>query len=82
MKKGKYLLVFVEEAVLNKNYFGYVAGRIEVWTQDENYNIGEIRFLTLRKNKSWWRFHKKYNGQWVNKATFIRIAKTIRKEFV
>jgi hypothetical protein len=43
-KNKKYSLNFVEEAVLNSDYFGCVAGRVEVYG-GSSYANGEIRFF-------------------------------------
>jgi len=43
-KNKKYFLSFVEEAVLNSNYFGCFAGRVEVYSNGP-YADNEIRFF-------------------------------------
>jgi hypothetical protein len=43
-KNKKYSLSFVEEAVLNSDYFGCVGGRVEVYSNG-SYADDEIRFL-------------------------------------
>ena len=39
---------FVEEAVLNPDYRGYIGGRIEVERPGDHFPSDEIRFLTKR----------------------------------
>ena len=45
----KYFLSFIEEAVMNPDYEGYVAGRVEVYEADAGeYAKEEIRFFTKK----------------------------------
>ncbi len=37
---------FIEEAVLNPDYQGYIGGRIEVHRPEDSYCLREIRFFT------------------------------------
>lgn len=45
--KKKYFFSVVEEAIMNPDYFGFRAGRIEVFDRDDpsGYDIGEARFM-------------------------------------
>ena len=43
----KYFISFIEEGIQNPDYYGYVGGRIEVYS-DGPYADEEIRFLTKR----------------------------------
>ncbi len=49
----KYFITFTEECIMNERYFGYWGGRLEVFTDEEQYNIDEFRVLT--KSKSFYR---------------------------
>ena len=42
----KYFLSFIEEAVMNPDWAGYVGGRVEVTRAGEDYASEEIRFFT------------------------------------
>ena len=42
----KYFLSFIEEAVMNPDWAGYVGGRVEVTKAGEDYASEEIRFFT------------------------------------
>lgn len=44
--KTKFFISFIEEAVLNEDYDGYITGRVEVSTKDNTFPIEEIGFLT------------------------------------
>ena len=45
-KNKKFFLSFIEEAVLNPDYEGYVGGRVEISETGEEYAKEEIRFFT------------------------------------
>jgi len=51
----KYYIFYVEECVLNHNYFGMEGGRCEVRIDEEQYAINEYRFLTDKKSWVWFR---------------------------
>jgi len=44
--KVRFFLSFIEEAVLNPDYEGYVGGRVEISETGEEYAKEEIRFFT------------------------------------
>ena len=44
--KVRFFLSFIEEAVLNPDWAGYVGGRVEVTRAGEDYASEEIRFFT------------------------------------
>ncbi len=46
MNKGLIFISFIEEAVLNSNYYGYIGGRIEVQRSNDQLPSEEIRFFT------------------------------------
>jgi len=54
-----YSLSFVEEVVMNEDYKGYIAGRVEVWTQWSKYDVDELRFLT-NKHRGYYELREKY----------------------
>ena len=58
MIHGKtFFLSFVEEGILNSDYFGYIGGRVEVYETGPDasqYAIEEIRFLTKKQDE----YHK------------------------
>ena len=42
----KYFINFIEEAVMNPKYKGFVGGRVEIIPDGEHYASEEIRFFT------------------------------------
>lgn len=46
----RYYVSFVEEGIMNQDYFGYVGGRCEVRVDEEQYAIKEYRYLTNKKS--------------------------------
>lgn len=46
MQKKNIFISFVEEAVMNPDYQGYIGGRIEVNYPGDHYHSEEIRFFT------------------------------------
>jgi len=76
----KYFLSFVEEMVLNPNYQGYVGGRIEVYVENQEYAVEEIRFFT-KKIEKFYRFRKKWDFKVVSLKKLNTIRKTARKRF-
>ena len=44
--KVRFFLSFIEEAVMNPDWAGYVGGRVEVTKAGEDYASEEIRFFT------------------------------------
>jgi len=45
----KYFFSVVEEAIMNKDYFGYRGGRIEIHREDQPYAVDEVRFFIPEK---------------------------------
>lgn len=54
-----YYLSFVEEVIMNPDYFGHLGGRVEVWTQWSPYDVDEYRFFT-NKTKEFYLLRDKY----------------------
>ena len=46
----KYYIYFVQECIMNENYFDYTAGRCEVRIDEEQYSINEYRYFTNKKS--------------------------------
>lgn len=69
-----YFLSFTEEIVQNPDYFDYVVGRVEVWTQWSMYDVDEWRFLT-KDIKGFQKLRDKYE---LKDMTYWRLKK-IRK---
>lgn len=80
-KSKEYTLSFVEEAVRNPKYSGWVAGRMEVLKPDESsYSTDEIRFFTPR-NAEWTKFVDKYDCEDVYKNELDDVIKIVKEKF-
>lgn len=77
----KYFISFVEEGVLNPDYEGYVAGRVEVSVDGIVYAVEEIRFLT-DKQEEYYKFRAKWDFQYVNEGQLVEIRETIKEKFM
>ncbi len=79
----KYFVSFVEEAVLNPDYLGYIAGRIEVsedWPESEHWPINELRFLTT-KTLAFDQFRDQFDGVRLTRQELGRLAVEIQLRF-
>ena len=45
-KVNRYYISFIEECIQHPSYLDYIAGRIEVFESDAQYDCKEIRFFT------------------------------------
>ncbi len=75
-ERRKYFVSFIEEAVLNPDYLGYIAGRIEVsedWPESEHWPIMELRFLTT-KTLAFDQFRDQFDGVRLNRQQLGRMA--------
>jgi hypothetical protein len=72
----KYFISFVEEAVMNPKWAGYIGGRIEVYSDDSTsgYATDEIRFFT-KKVDDFYAFREKYDFKDVDETTLNLIRK-------
>lgn len=62
--KFKYFISFTEECIMNPKYFGYTAGRAEIWEQESEYDVDEYRYLT--KKQSFYKFRDFFEFKNVN----------------
>ena len=76
----KYFLSFVEEGIFNPKYQGYVGGRIEVYTEESQWAVDEIRFLT-NKVAAFYALRDKYDFKEVGKKKLTEIEKIVKKKF-
>ena len=74
----KYFLSFIEEAVLNPDYEGYVGGRVEVTKAGEDYASEEIRFFT-NKLSDFYRLRDELDFKEVSAAQLQRLKKTLNE---
>jgi hypothetical protein len=79
----KYFISFVEEAVMNPDWAGYVGGRIEVSDvgSDTGYAAEEIRFFTKNRLSEFYRLRDEYDFKEINAAQLDRLRKEVAKNF-
>ncbi|MBV6343416.1 hypothetical protein [Candidatus Magnetobacterium casense] len=78
----KTYISFVEEAVMNPDYRGYIGGRIEVHRpEDRGYHSEEIRFFTDEPEK-FNAFRDKYDMKEVTKEQLEAIKEIVRLYFM
>jgi hypothetical protein len=72
----KYLISFVEEAVMNPQWDGYIGGRIEVTPDGSPFGHAseEIRFFT-KKTDEFYLFRDQYDFKDVDETTLNLIRK-------
>ena len=71
---------FVEEGIMNPQYYGYVGGRIEVRRPEDHWASEEIRFFTNRLDE-FYAFRELWDGEDVTNKELAIIRKIIKKEF-
>lgn len=76
----EYSISFIEEGVLNPDYRGYVAGRVEVGVENEPYAVEEIRFLTDRREE-FHAFREKWDLRDVNQEQLDEIRNAIKEKY-
>jgi len=77
--KGKFFLNFVEEAILNPDYYGYRGGRVEVVDDKAMYPCEEIRFFTSRV--TFIDFRDKWDMRMVSEKQLSRVRSEINEQF-
>jgi len=80
-----FYLNFVEEFVLNPDYEGYRAGRVEIFQetpQESPYAIDEYRFFYPReKEKAFDIFRDKWDFKSLNEEELIKFKEFLQKEY-
>jgi len=76
--KVRFFLSFIEEAVLNPDYEGYVGGRVEISETGEEYAKEEIRFFT-NKLSDFYRLRDELDFKEVTAAQLQRLKKTLNE---
>lgn len=79
-KNKNIFISFIEEAILNENYTGYVGGRIEVSYPADKYPRDEIRFFT-NKIKEFYNFREEWDMKEVSSKELKFIKDKVKKEF-
>lgn len=83
--KDKFMLSFVEmgwvsSKKIDPRLIGWITGRMEIFTHESKYNIGEKLFCTPYTDE-WRNFEEKYEGEWVDKEELERVIKTLKEKF-
>jgi hypothetical protein len=73
----KWYLSFVEEAILNKDYEGFIGGRVEATGTGSDYPDEEIRFFT-NKLSDWYRLRDQYDLCEVGAKDLERLRRELR----
>lgn len=77
----KYFLSFVEEAVMNPRYEGYVGGRMEIYdAKNGPYALREVRFFT-RDRDAFCAFRNKWDFKIVTERRLAQIEADIKLHF-
>jgi len=79
----RYFLSFVEEAIMNPQYEGYVAGRLEIYDDGANagpYALREVRFFTGDR-RGFYKFCNKWDFKTVSERRLAKIEADIRRRF-
>lgn len=76
----KYWLNFVGEFIMNSNYEGYIAGRIEIRDNYNPYSMEEMRYFT-NKVQEFNSFDNKWDLKQVSKRQIERIKRIVKEKF-
>ena len=74
----KYFISFIEEGIQNPDYYGYVGGRIEVYSEGP-YAYEEIRFLTTRVG-DFTKFRDEWDFKHISESE-LNTLRNLAKEF-
>jgi hypothetical protein len=76
-KNKKAFVSFVEEAVLNPLYEGFVGGRAEVTRDGDDYPSEEIRFLTKEHKSEYYRLRDLWDFKELTAAQLDKLRKDL-----
>lgn len=77
MRSKLYFISFVEEAVLNPKWEGYVGGRVEITGPGDDYPREEIRFLT-NKLSEFYRVRDTWDFKEINAGKLEQLRKILK----
>ena len=72
---------FIEEAVMNPQYSGYIGGRVEVSYPQDHFPSIEIRFLTKRA-KEFRSFRDTWDMKRISRNEFRMLKEVIGRKFM
>jgi len=82
MSGKRYFLSFVEEAVMNPQFAGYIGGRVEIIPDDSatGYSSEEIRFFT-KDTDGFYALREKWDFIEVNEKSLDELRRTIGEKY-
>ena len=75
----KYFVSFIEEGIFNQKYLEYTGGRVEIYDDNSQYAIDELRFFT--KDKAWFKFREIWDFKEVTEEQLEFIKKEIKDKY-
>lgn len=79
-RKVEIFISFIEEGIMNPQYWGYVGGRIEVSKPDDSFTTEEIRFFT-KNTEEYYKFRDEWDMKEITKTKLEEIRKTVEEKF-
>lgn len=81
MNKFRYFISFIEEAVMNPHYEGYIAGRLEIYDREDTsgHASEEIRFFT--KDPGFYDFRDKWDFKKIHGNRLNWLRRFIRQKY-
>jgi len=79
-KVNRYYISFIEECIQHPSYLDYIAGRIEVFESDAQYDCKEIRFFT-KDVKKFRAFRDRWDMKDITEKQLQRIEEKVGQEF-
>jgi hypothetical protein len=76
----KYSISFTEESVMNPKYHDYIGGRMEVYVENEPFNVEEVRFFT-KDIKGFNKFREKWECKDVSQEELDKLKDIITNSF-
>jgi len=81
MQKKNIFISFIEEAVMNPEYQGYIGGRIEVSHPGDHYPSEEIRFFT-NNTERFYTFREKWDWKKITNDDLDILRKIVQLYFI
>jgi len=79
-KKCSLFISFIEECIMNPDYYDYVGGRIEVSKLGNYFASEEIRFFT-KNVEEFYNFREKWDMKEITKGELEEIRQTVKEHF-
>ena len=79
-RKVGIFISFIEECIMNPDYYDYIGGRIEVGLPGEYFASEEIRFFT-KSVEEFYKFREKWDMKEINKGELEEIRRVVKDKF-